>query len=141
MGWMGLDENSSSLWPSILSHRRQPPASRAPGPDQALQDAYLHGARLRRVGNAPGRPLRNGQGGTSGEDTSNVAGGSILFRPTGLLKVQIYKFGVGRCCDHHQLQHTATPSPSLARPRASRGAQSRGGEDSYSREDGDAPDL
>ena len=55
MGWMGLDENSSSLWPSILSHRRQPPASRAPGPDQALQYAYLRGARLRRVGNAPGR--------------------------------------------------------------------------------------
>jgi hypothetical protein len=37
MGWMGLDENSLCLWPSILSHQRQPPASRAPGPDQALK--------------------------------------------------------------------------------------------------------
>jgi hypothetical protein len=67
------------LWPSILSHRRQPAASLAPGPDQALRDAYLHGARLRRVGNAPGwvatkRPRWGG-----GEDTvANLAdGGSI----------------------------------------------------------------
>ena len=63
MGWMGVGENLECLWQSILSHRRQPPASRAPGPDQAPQDAYFHGARVRRVGNAAVGPLRNGEGG------------------------------------------------------------------------------
>jgi hypothetical protein len=50
---------------NILSHWRQRPASRAPGPDQAPQDAYCHGARVRRVGNAAVGPLRNGEGGVA----------------------------------------------------------------------------
>jgi hypothetical protein len=49
MGWMGRREFFIIVAITLI-----PLASRAPGPDQALQDAYLHGARLRRVGNAPG---------------------------------------------------------------------------------------
>ena len=63
-GWAGRGRmRISFLGQTILSHRRQPPASRAPGLDQAPQDAYFHGARVRRVGNAAVGPLRNGEGG------------------------------------------------------------------------------